>query len=102
MEISVNEFVELSNSITAIAQKHFGKGVETEKERPLPNNLFEALLEYGKKSKTLIDYHKSSGKSDGCNWIQIKPTRSGKTTDLVEISFEENLTEIHHVGISKM
>lgn len=71
-----------------------------ERGRPLPNTLFDALLDYAKKSETLIDCHTSMGPSDGCNWLQIKPTRAGSEgTKYVEISFEENLMEISHIGI---
>jgi len=102
MNITVDEIIDLNNRISKSVQLAFEDGVNTEKNRELPTNLFDALVEYGKKTKTLIDYAKSESKEDGCNWIQIKPTREGsKGTKYVEISFEENLTEIHHIGIGK-
>lgn len=101
MEISPQEFVELTNIITESSNKAFDRGVDAEKERVKPDNFFEAILEYAKQSKTLINYHKSTGKLDGCNWIQIKPTRSGsEDVTYVEISFEDNLNEIHYIGAS--
>jgi len=102
MKLTVDEMVDLNNRINKTAQQQYEKGVNDEKSRALPNNLFDALIEYGKKTKTLIDYHKSASESDGCNWIQLKPTREGeKGTKYVEISFDENLTEVHHIGIGK-
>ena len=103
MNITVDEMIELNNITQSAIEKAYNKGVENEKSRELPNNLFNALLDYGKKTKTLIDYHKSSSDLDGCYWIQLKPTRDGSEgVKCVEISFEENLTEIHHIGISKI
>jgi hypothetical protein len=101
MELSINELVELQNRNQQGLKDAYNKGVQDERERALPDNLFEALLKYGKDSKTLVEYSRSSGPSDGCNWIQLKPTRSGSEgVKSVEISFDENLTEIHSIGIN--
>ena len=102
MEISVNELIELQNRTNDGLHKAYEEGKKDEAERPLPNNLFDAILEYGKKTNTLIDYHKSDSKIDGCNWIQIKPTRDGsKGVQFVEIAFDNNLTEINYIGAKK-
>ena len=102
MVLTVSELIEMTNATNEVIKKSYEKGVQSEKERALPNNLFEALLEYGKKTKTLVDYHRSSDKSDGCNWLQIKPTRTGaKAVKSVEISFDENLMEIDYIGVNK-
>lgn len=102
MEISVNEFVDLKNTIDASNSKAYEAGVKDESDRAIPYTLFDAIFEYAQASKTLIDYHKIGGDADGCNWIQVKPTRDsgdgGKTIDFVEISFESNLMDINYIG----
>jgi len=102
MEISVNEMIDLNNRTQEAIKKSYEKGVEDEKNRVLPKTLFDALIEYGNKTKTLVEYHKSGSRSDGCNWIQLKPTRTGaKGIKSIEISFEENLSEINYIGVNK-
>lgn len=102
MEVTVDELIDLNNRTNEAIDKALKDGIRMERERTLPNNLFEALIKYGNESKTLIDYHKSSGKTDGCNWIQLKPTREGSEgVKYVEISFEENLTEVSTIGIGE-
>ena len=102
MEISVEELVNLQNKINDAQDSAYKKGFTASEERELPNNLFEALLKYAKKSKTLVDYHKNGGGMDGCNWIQLKPTRTGaEDIEYVEISFELNKNEIEYVGAKK-
>jgi hypothetical protein len=103
MEITVNEMIDLNNRTQEAITRSYEKGVSDEKNRPLPKTLFDALIEYGNKTKTLVNYHKSGSKSDGCNWVQLKPTRTGaKGIESVEISFEENLCEINYVGVNKL
>jgi len=102
MKTTVDEFLQMTNAINEAVERAIKEGIKREAERQMPNSLFDALLSYAKESKTLVDYHKSSGSRDGCNWIRIKPTRDGsKGTKFVEISFENNLMEIYHVGIGK-
>ena len=102
MKLTTDELIELTNKTNDVMNKAYKAGVKKEAERELPDSLFKALLDYGKKSKTLIDYHRSSDKSDGCNWIQLKPTRAGsKGTKHVEISFKENKIEINGIFIAK-
>lgn len=102
MKLTVDELADLTNRTNEAVSKAYEKGVKAERERELPNNLFEAVLEYGRKTKTLVDYHKSSSEIDGCNWVQIKPTRTGaKGVKSIEISFEENLMEIDYIGVNK-
>jgi hypothetical protein len=102
MKITIEEMVGMTNVIRNVESKAYEKGVSDERERELPKNFFEALLQYAGKTKTLVDYHRSGGKADSCNWIQIKPTREGSDgIKCVEISFEENLTEINYVGVTE-
>jgi len=102
MELTVDEMIDINNRTKEAIERAYKKGVQDEKERALPDNLFEAILKYGNKTKTLVDYHRSSDKSDGCNWVQIKPTRTGaKAVKSVEISFDENLMEIDYIGVNK-
>lgn len=103
MKISVKELSELQNSINESLGEAFEKGQPCERKRKLPNTLFDALLEYGKKSETLVDYHKSGGgELDDCNWVHLKPTREGSEgVAAVEISFSQNLMEIDFIGIIK-
>ena len=102
MKITIDEFVGLSGKLHESVQDAFKAGIKKQKEVELPNSLFEALLEYGVKSDTIIDYHRNGGKTDGCNWIQLKPTRDGsKGVKHVEISFEENKMDINFIGIRK-
>ena len=102
MNITIEEMVDLQNITTTAVDEAYRRGVRDEKARALPENLFDALLKYGNESKTLVDYSKSESKSDGCNWLQLSPTRDGSEgVKYVEISFEENLTEIDHIGIGE-
>lgn len=99
MNITVDEMIDLSNRTSEGISNAYKDGVRDEKnrEREIPNTIFDALIEYGKKSKTLIDYNKSGS----LNWVQLKPTRDGSEgVKCVEISFEENLMEICHIGIT--
>tara|TARA_R110000796_G_C14258489_1_gene399600 strand:+ start:163 stop:474 length:312 start_codon:yes stop_codon:yes gene_type:complete len=100
MNITIEEMVELQIINADLIDKAYFKGVADEQARKLPDNLFDALLLYAQSSETLVDYSKSSSKMDGCNWIQLKPTREGsKKVKAVEISFQENLKEIDYIGI---
>ena len=102
MEITVDEMIDLNNRTREAITKSYEKGVNDEKSRTLPETLFDALFEYGNKTKTLVGCHRSVDKSDGCNWIQLKPTRGGsKGITSVEISFEENLSEISYIAVNK-
>jgi hypothetical protein len=102
MKISVDELIDLQNRTNGALQDAYKQGIKEEAEKPLPDNFFDAILDYAKKSGTLIDYHKSSSKQDGCNWIQVKPTREGsRSIEYVEISFDNNLTEINYIGAKK-
>jgi len=102
MKLTTNELIDLTNKTNDIVNKAYNQGVKTEKARELPTNLFEVLLAYGKESKTLVDYHRSGNRSDGCNYIQLKPTRDGsKGVAYVEISFKENKWEIEGIFIGK-
>ena len=98
MKLTVQEQIELTNAMNTLSEKSYKKGFEHAKEEELPNNFFEALIEYGKKTKTLIDYNRGKGS----NWIQIKPTRDGsKGIKAVDIAFEDDLMNINHIGIDK-
>jgi hypothetical protein len=100
MKISVDEIVKMKNLTNDALDRAYKRGVQDERERALPNTLFDTLLKYGIESETLLESHISNGLSDGCHWIQLKPTRDGSEgTKDVEISFQENLTEIDFVGI---
>lgn len=99
MKVTVNEITEITNTINKATKAAYEQGVRDESERNLPNNLYDALVEYGLKSKTLVGNHKSTETLDGCNWIQLIPTREGSEgVEYIEISFESNLMEIHHIG----
>mgnify|MGYP006908233045 CR=1 FL=1 len=98
MELTVDEFIDLQNRMSEGLAKAVRKGRELESQKPMPNNLFDALVEYGKKTETLIDYEKGNDS----NWVQLKPTREGSEgVKYVEISFEDNACEVHHIGTHK-
>tara|TARA_R110001606_G_C14975294_1_gene603702 strand:- start:157 stop:468 length:312 start_codon:yes stop_codon:yes gene_type:complete len=100
MNITIEEMIELQIINADLIDKAYFKGVADEQARKLPDNLFDALIKYGQDTCTLVEYNKSSSKMDGCNWIQLKPTREGsENVKAVEISFQENLKEIDFIGI---
>jgi hypothetical protein len=102
MKITVDEMVDMQNRTEQAMRDAHEKGVQDERARALPENLFTALLEYGIESGTIIESHRSTDKSDGCNWVQLKPTRTGSEgIKYIEISFEENLMEIDFIGAEK-
>jgi hypothetical protein len=101
MKITVDEIVDMQNRTKQGMEDAYKKGVQDEKARALPENLFTALLEYGIESGTIVESNRSTDKSDGCNWVQLRSTREGSEgIKCVEISFEENLMEIKYISVS--
>ena len=106
MDITVDEMVDMTNRTKDAIDKAYKQGRRdredefAEERAKEPKSLFKALINYAEKENVLVDYHNSSGKTDGCNWVQIKPTRDGaEDIKYVELAFNDNLNSIHYIGV---
>ncbi len=105
MELSVQEFSEMSHDINNRVNKSFNDGRESEKDRQRKVDelsCFAIMLKHAKEKETLIEYHLSQNESDGANWIRVVPERVNlKPGSFVEIGFHANLNEIDYISMSE-
>jgi len=106
MDITVDEMIDMNNRVKDAVDKSYKQGMSDAYDKYVearanePKHLFKSLINYADSEGLLIDHHYSSNAKDGCNWVQIKPTRDGaKGTKYVEISFGDDLNTIDHIGI---
>lgn len=85
MELTPDEFTQLSNTLNTSIVKATDKAIIAEQHREMPKTLFESLLKHATKSKTLVDYEYAKDSK----WIQVKPERDGSEgIASIEICFD--------------